>query len=131
MKLNDKSRHNGSLNRTLFALADPTRRAILRRLITRGESRVTELARPFAISLNAISKHIRALEQAKLVRRRRVWREHLVSFNSGPLDAVAAWVEQTRASSAKGSSAGERMFKRKDKTKRAGKSTSKQTRSNQ
>jgi DNA-binding transcriptional ArsR family regulator len=48
------------LDRTLLALADPTRRAILRRL-SEGESRVTELARPFAMSLNAVSNHIRLL----------------------------------------------------------------------
>jgi DNA-binding transcriptional ArsR family regulator len=129
MKLNDKLTHRGGLDRTLLALADPTRRAILRRLIRKGETRVTELARPFAISLNAVSKHIRALEQAKLVRRRRVWREHLVSFNPAPLDGVVRWVEQTRGLSAGRPDAGERMFKQKDKTKPTGKSTSKQPKS--
>src|ERR671911_1962612 len=69
-----------NLDQTLMALADPTRRAILQRL-SRGEARVTELARPFAISLNSVSKHIRVLERAKLVRRRRAGREHLMSFN--------------------------------------------------
>src|SRR5690606_28682318 len=59
-----------SLDHTLAALADPTRRAILQRL-TRGEARVTELAEPFPISLNSVSKHIRMLERADLVRRRR------------------------------------------------------------
>jgi len=62
----------------------------------RRESRVTELAEPFEISLNAISKHILVLEQARLVRRRRVWREHLVSFNPAPLDEVSAWIEKRR-----------------------------------
>ncbi|MHC5543898.1 ArsR/SmtB family transcription factor, partial [Singulisphaera rosea] len=51
------------LDATLIALADPTRRAILRRL-SQGEARVTELAQPFAMSLNAVSKHIRILERA-------------------------------------------------------------------
>ena len=59
-----------TLDRTLTALADPTRRAILQRL-SRGEARVTELAQPFAMSLNGVSKHIRMLERAELVRRRR------------------------------------------------------------
>ena len=54
------------IDRTLMALADPTRRAILQRL-SEGEVRVTELARPFAMSLNAVSKHIRVLERAQLV----------------------------------------------------------------
>ncbi|MPY91369.1 MAG: metalloregulator ArsR/SmtB family transcription factor [Luteitalea sp.] len=85
-----------SLDHTLIALADPTRRAILQRL-SEGEARVTELAQPFAMSLNAVSKHIRILERARLVRRRRAGREHRLSFNQGPLDAAAAWIEARRA----------------------------------
>ncbi len=84
------------LDATLTALADPTRRAILRRL-TRGEARVTELAEPFAMSLNAVSKHIRILERGRLVERRRIGREHVLSFNPAPLDAVAQWIEAQRA----------------------------------
>jgi DNA-binding transcriptional ArsR family regulator len=84
------------LDQTLIALADPTRRAILRRL-SQGEARVTELAQPFAMSLNAVSKHIRMLERARLVRRRRAGREHLLSFNPQPLDEAAAWIEGQRA----------------------------------
>jgi DNA-binding transcriptional ArsR family regulator len=84
------------LDHTLLALADPTRRAILQRL-SRGEARVTELARPFAMSLNAVSKHIRMLERARLVRRRRVGREHLLSIDPQPLDAAAAWIDAQRA----------------------------------
>ena len=84
------------LDRTLMALADPTRRAILDRL-SQGEARVTELARPFAISLNAVSKHIRVLEGADLVRRRRAGREHVLAINPGPLDEATAWIEAQRA----------------------------------
>jgi DNA-binding transcriptional ArsR family regulator len=84
------------LDQTLIALADPTRRAILQRL-SQGEARVTDLARPFAISLNSVSKHIRMLERADLVRRRRAGREHLLSFNPQPLDEAAAWIEAQRA----------------------------------
>jgi DNA-binding transcriptional ArsR family regulator len=87
---------NGRLDQTLMALADPTRRAILQRLST-GEARVTDLARPFAISLNSVSKHIRMLERADLVRRRRAGREHLLSFNPQSLDEAAAWIETQRA----------------------------------
>ena len=69
---------------------------VFQRLAPEG-SRVTELAKPFAMSLNAVSKHIRILERAGLVSRRRVWREHLVSFNSEPLEQVSAWIEKSRA----------------------------------
>lgn len=87
---------HSSLDDTLLALADPTRRAILQRL-ARGEARVTELAQPFAMSLNAVSKHIRMLERARLVRRRRAGREHLLSLNPEPLDAAADWMNAQRA----------------------------------
>ena len=79
------------LNHTLSALSDPTRRALLRRL-TRGEARVTDLARPFTISLNSVSKHIR-----RLVRRRRSGREPILSLNPEPLDQAAAWMDRQRA----------------------------------
>ncbi len=84
------------LDHTLLALADPTRRAILQRL-AEGEARVTDLARPFAISLNSVSKHIRVLEHARLVRRRRAGREHLLALNPEPLAEAAAWMEAQRA----------------------------------
>jgi DNA-binding transcriptional ArsR family regulator len=91
MKLNE--RH--SIDLTLTALAHPVRRAMIER-VTRKELRVTELAEPFDMSLNAVSKHIRMLERAGLVSRRRVWREHLLSFNAEPLEQVSAWTEKTR-----------------------------------
>lgn len=84
------------LDRTMMALADPTRRAILRQLL-QGETRVTELAEPFPMSLNAVSKHIRVLERADLVRRRVVGREHLLSFNPAPLHEAAAWIAEQQA----------------------------------
>ena len=85
-----------NLDQTLMALADPTRRAILQRL-SKGEARVTELALPFEMSLNAVSKHIRILERADLVRRRCAGREHYLSFNRQQLDEVANWIETQRA----------------------------------
>ena len=85
-----------SLDHTLIALADPTRRAILQRL-SRGEARVTELARPFPISLNSVSKHIRILERARLVKRRRQGREHLLSLDAAPLDEAAQWIDTQRS----------------------------------
>jgi DNA-binding transcriptional ArsR family regulator len=84
------------LDDTLLALADPTRRAILEHL-SRGEARVTDLAQPFAISLNSVSKHIRLLERAGLVRRDVRGREHVLSFNGQPLDRAAEWIDRHRA----------------------------------
>ncbi|ACG79162.1 transcriptional regulator, ArsR family [Phenylobacterium zucineum HLK1] len=83
------------LDETLQALADPTRRAILARLAA-GEARVTELAAPFPISLNSVSKHIRTLERAGLVRRRVRGREHLLALDPRPLDEAARWIEDHR-----------------------------------
>ena len=85
-----------ALDDTLMALADPTRRSILRRVLD-GEARVTELAKPFPMSLAAVSKHILVLERAKLVQRRRVGREHFLSFNPRPLDLAAVWIDTQRA----------------------------------
>ena len=79
------------LDDTLIALADDTRRSILRRLAT-GEARVTEVAEPFDISLNSVSKHIRILERAKLVRRKVSGREHLLTFDPAPLQRAEAWI---------------------------------------
>ncbi|HEY1416236.1 MAG TPA: metalloregulator ArsR/SmtB family transcription factor [Caulobacteraceae bacterium] len=85
-----------ALDPTLHALADSTRRAILARL-AEGEARVTDLAAPFPCSLNAVSKHIRVLEGAGLVRRRRQGREHVLALNPEPLAAAGAWIEELRA----------------------------------
>ena len=83
-------------DQTWTALADPTRRAILQRL-AQGDARVTELADPFEISLNAVSKHIQLLERADLVRRRRAGRDHILSLNPHPLAAAATWIAEQRA----------------------------------
>jgi DNA-binding transcriptional ArsR family regulator len=85
-----------ALDDTMMALADPTRRAIIARLID-GEARVTEVAAPFDISLNSVSKHIRILERARLVKRRRAGRDHFLSLNPKPLDAAMSWIERTRS----------------------------------
>ena len=86
-----------ALDRTFAALADPTRRGLLAQLGLRQEISVSELARPFAMSLNSVSKHIRVLERARLVRRRRAGREHVLSFNARPLEEAAAWIATQRA----------------------------------
>ena len=83
------------LDDTLIALADDTRRTILKRLAS-GEARVTELAAPFEISLNSVSKHIRLLERAGLVRRRIAGRDHFLALEPGPFDELTQWMLKTR-----------------------------------
>jgi DNA-binding transcriptional ArsR family regulator len=77
------------------ALCDPTRRAILARL-TDTDARVTDIAAAFPISLNSISKHIRMLERAGLVRREVSGRDHVLSLNAAPLSEAAQWIERYR-----------------------------------
>jgi DNA-binding transcriptional ArsR family regulator len=83
------------LSDTFAALADPTRRAILARLI-QGETSVTELAQPFAISLPAVSKHLKVLEKAGLVSRGRAAQWRPVKLDAGPLKDVTDWLEPYR-----------------------------------
>src|SRR6266700_819709 len=84
-----------TLNRTFAALADPTRRHILQHL-ARGDRCVTHLARPHAMSLPAVSKHLRVLEKAGLLRRRRHGRVHEMQLEAKPLKQAAQWVEEYR-----------------------------------
>ena len=84
-----------TLNRTFAALADPTRRRILAHL-ARGDKCVTHLARPHAMSLPAVSKHLRVLEKAGLLRRRRYGRVHEMQLEAKPLKEAAQWVEEYR-----------------------------------
>jgi DNA-binding transcriptional ArsR family regulator len=77
----------------LAAIADPTRRAILEQL-ARGPARVTDVAAPFEMSLNAVSKHIKVLEHARLVRRTRAGREHTLALEAEPLRDVMRWTSQ-------------------------------------
>ena len=86
---------SATLNRTFAALADPTRRRILAHL-SRGDRCVTDLARPHAMSLPAISKHLRVLEKAGLLRRRRYGRVHEIQLEAKPLKQAAQWVEEYR-----------------------------------
>jgi DNA-binding transcriptional ArsR family regulator len=84
-----------SLSRTLAALADPTRRAILEQLAL-GDSTVTELAAPFAISQPAISKHLRVLRQAGLISQNRLAQRRPCRLEAQPLRDVAEWAERFR-----------------------------------
>jgi DNA-binding transcriptional ArsR family regulator len=83
------------LDNTLIALADTTRRDILKRLAS-GDARVTEVAEPFDISLNSVSKHIRILERAGLVSRRIQGRDHFLSLERKPFDELTQWMLETR-----------------------------------
>src|SRR6266567_1429230 len=83
------------LSTTLSALADPTRCAILARLAS-GEASVTELAEPFAMSMPAISKHLKVLERAGLIARGREAQWRPCRIEAGPLKDVAGWVEHYR-----------------------------------
>ena len=83
------------LSTTFAALADPTRRAILARLVS-GECSVTELAEPFEMSMPAVSKHLRVLERAGLIARGREAQWRPCRIEPGPLKEVAAWAERYR-----------------------------------
>jgi DNA-binding transcriptional ArsR family regulator len=84
------------LDRTFAALADPTRRRILAQLAG-GERCVTDLARPHRMSLPAVSKHLRVLEAAGLVRRRRNGRVHRLKLEARPMQQAQAWIEEYRS----------------------------------
>lgn len=84
------------LDRVFAALSDPTRRAILARL-RQGPSTVTQIAAPFAVSLTAVSKHVRVLEEAGLLRREVRGREHRCFLEAAPLERASRWVEEYRA----------------------------------
>ena len=83
------------LSTTFSALADPTRRAILARLVS-GEVSVTELAEPFAMSLPAVSKHLKVLESAGLIARSREAQWRPCRLEAGPLKDAAGWLEHYR-----------------------------------
>jgi DNA-binding transcriptional ArsR family regulator len=83
------------LDRTFGALADPTRRRILEHLAG-GDRCVTDLARPYRMSLPAVSKHLRVLENAGLVRRKRDGRMHRLKLETKPMQQAQAWIEEYR-----------------------------------
>jgi len=84
-----------ALDRVFSAVADPTRRAILAALV-RKPATVSQIAAPFPVSLNAISKHILVLERAGLVRREVVGREHHCRFDAAPLRSASVWLDHYR-----------------------------------
>jgi DNA-binding transcriptional ArsR family regulator len=86
-------RSSATLDLTYAALADPTRRAILQRLRD-AEARVTDIARPLPMSLNAVSKHISVLERAGLVRREIRGRDHYLRADPGRLTEAERWIAE-------------------------------------
>lgn len=89
MRLNNSAH----IDAVFLALAHPTRRRLLERMAERGESRVTELADGFDVSLNQISKHLKILERAGLMRRRREGREHRCAADLRSLMAARTWMD--------------------------------------
>jgi DNA-binding transcriptional ArsR family regulator len=115
--------YSPSLDRTFHALAHPTRREMLSRLLG-GERNVTELAARLRMSFPAASKHVRVLERARLVRRRIVGRSHLCRLEGQPLADANEWLEQYRKT-------WEANFQRLDQLLKELQSNKKESKSNQ
>jgi DNA-binding transcriptional ArsR family regulator len=93
--INHKNQPDAALDRAFMALADPVRRAIVARL-SRGDATVNELAEPFAITKQAVSKHIQVLEQAGLVTRSRDAQRRPVHLDAAALERLTAWIDRYR-----------------------------------
>lgn len=85
------------LSAILKAASDPTRRTILTLLAQHGPQRVGDIHAQFEMSLNSVSKHIKVLEAAGLVKRRTEWREHLIEVQMDPLSEIDAWFAGLRS----------------------------------
>ena len=81
------------LTGVLGAISHPVRREILA-MLSHGPARVTQIAEPFEMSLNAVSKHLKVLEDAGLVQREVVGRDHVIEFRGEPLRLVSSWVHE-------------------------------------
>ena len=88
--------HAPQLDSLFAALADPTRRAIVERLLARGELSVGDVAAPFAISTPAISRHLQVLERAGLISRGRTAQWRPCTLRAAPLSEASAWIQQYR-----------------------------------
>jgi DNA-binding transcriptional ArsR family regulator len=82
------------LTDVLTAVAHPTRRAIIGRLAATGPTRFLDVAKPFDTALNSVTKHLKLLERAGLIERKKQGREVLISFRGKPLRQVAGWVHE-------------------------------------
>ncbi len=90
-------RNETELTAILKAASDPIRRTILTLLAQNGPMRVTDLAQRFDVSLNSVSKHIKALESAGLVSRRTEWREHLIELMPDRIGLIDSWFKELRS----------------------------------
>jgi len=90
-------KHDKNLTELLKAMSDTTRRALLTQLCQQGASRVTDLAEHYDMSLNAISKHIKTLEKAKLVRRKTIGRIHWIEANLNQIKVVEKWFSELKS----------------------------------
>jgi DNA-binding transcriptional ArsR family regulator len=106
------------LSDVLTAISHPSRRAIIGRL-TAGPARFTDIAKPFELSLNAITKHLKLLERAGLISREKQGREVLISLRPGPLRLVSGWVHEYEQFWNEHLDQFEGFFKEKRKTRRA------------
>ena len=93
--MNRSVQHNGTLDRTFFALSDPTRRSILERL-ARGPATIGELAEPFGLTLNGVRKHVGILETVDLVSTAKVGRARECRLGPAQLENATGWIEQYR-----------------------------------
>jgi DNA-binding transcriptional ArsR family regulator len=97
MILNTMVKSQEQITAIFGALADPIRRRILTRLSSSGEGPVTALAKPFGVSLPAISRHLRVLEEARLIERRREGRSHVIRFRPAGMNQARQWMAQFAA----------------------------------
>ena len=91
------SKEEKQLSKILKVTSNVTRRSILTTLVQEGPARVTDLAEHYAMSLNAVSKHIKALESAGLVSRKKIGREHFIEANLEPVKVIEKWFQDLRS----------------------------------
>lgn len=82
------------LSHVLTAISHPSRRAIIGKLAKSGPARFSDVAKPFDVALNAVTKHLKLLERAGLIEREKLGREVFISFRPEPLREVAGWVHE-------------------------------------
>ncbi len=110
--------HMDHLDDVFTAISHPSRRAILKRLAESGPARFTDIAEPFDVALNAVTKHLKMLERAALIKREKRGREVFISFRGEPLREAARWVHEYERFWNERLDLFERYFKDKEKEKK-------------
>ncbi len=110
--------HMDHLDDVFTAISHPSRRAILKRLAESGPARFTDIAEPFDVALNAVTKHLKLLERAALIKREKRGREVFISFRGEPLREAARWVHEYERFWNERLDLFERYFKDKEKEKK-------------